>query len=119
MLKRTLFLLIIMVLALAACGGAETPTDEPVPTGETAAETPTPETASMEEEEAAAPSLTLAGSFTEARAWTWEELEGLGTITATIAGPREDDPEAEYTGVSLTALFEAAGLSEDAATLVA
>ncbi|MBN1966258.1 MAG: hypothetical protein JW910_16540, partial [Anaerolineae bacterium] len=76
------------------------------------------EEAAMGEEEAVA-ALTLNGSFDEARDWTWEELEGLGTITATLAGPREDDPETEYTGVSLVALLDAAGVSEDAATLVA
>ncbi len=62
--------------------------------------------------------LALVGAFDEARDWGWAEIEALGTMTATVAGPRNDDPEAEYTGVSLTALLEAAGLSEDATTLV-
>ncbi len=63
--------------------------------------------------------LTLEGDFSEARGWTLEELEALDMITATVAGPRDDDPEAEYTGVSLVAFLEAAGLGEDATTLTA
>jgi hypothetical protein len=63
--------------------------------------------------------LTLAGDFAEARDWGWADLEALEMITATVAGPKDDDPEAEYTGMSLAALVEAAGLGEDAATLVA
>lgn len=70
-------------------------------------------------EEEADASLTLEGDFSEARGWTLEELEALDMITATVAGPRDDDPEAEYTGVSLVAFLEAAGLGEDATTLVA
>jgi len=57
--------------------------------------------------------------FGEARDWAWAEIEALGTQTVTAAGPKADDPEADYTGVSLVALLEAAGLEDDATTLVA
>jgi len=63
--------------------------------------------------------LALSGDFAEARAWTWDELEALGTMTAEVAGPRDDDPASEYTGVSLMAVLESAGVGEDAETLVA
>ncbi|NPV65940.1 MAG: hypothetical protein HPY64_02205 [Anaerolineae bacterium] len=63
--------------------------------------------------------LTLTGLFAEAREWTWAEIEALGMQTVTAAGPKEDDPEAEYTGVSLAAFLEAAGVEDGAATLVA
>ena len=62
--------------------------------------------------------LTLLGDFEEAREWDWEELESLDTITATAAGPGEDDAEMEYAGVSLTAFLEAAGVGADAQMLV-
>jgi hypothetical protein len=98
---------------------ADTDADEAVEETDEEANDETP--ADEADEEAAAESdvtLTLAGDFAEAQDWTWDEIEALGTTTVTAAGPREDDAEAEYTGVSLTALFEAAGLGEDAATLV-
>lgn len=69
-------------------------------------------------EGAEGPVLTLSGDFVESREWTWAELEALGTVTATVAGPN-DAPETEYTGISLVALLEAAGLGADATTLVA
>ncbi len=177
-----LSLILIAVLALAACGEAPTatplptntpaPTDTPAPTRTPA---PTVDTASLPladlqatataleeklayahsaaevassaaEENAAAQdisryenqiaqineliasagggaseelTLTLVGAIDEARDWDWAEIEAVGTKTATVAGPRDSDPEAEYTGVGLAAFLEAAGLGEDAATLKA
>lgn len=74
---------------------------------------------STEESADSAAGLTLAGDFAEARAWTWDELQALEMLTAALAGPDENDPETEYTGVSFAALLEAAGLSATAETLVA
>lgn len=71
------------------------------------------------DEESMAAALTLSGDFAEAREWTWDDMQDLDMITATIAGPREDDPETEYSGVGLVAFLEAAGVGEDATTLVA
>lgn len=95
---------------LMASGGAEAETED-MATEETAAE--------ESDAEAMAVTLSLGGDFAEARDWTWDELSALDMITATVAGPREDSPEAEYTGVSLMALLEAAEAGEDATALVA
>jgi hypothetical protein len=65
-----------------------------------------------------AAAITLSGDFEEARQWGWDELQELSTITATIVGPGEDATEMEYTGVSLAAFVEAAGVGADAETLV-
>ncbi len=67
----------------------------------------------------AAVALALSGDFEEAREWPWEELEALEMITAEVAGPRDGDPVSEYTGVSLMAFLEAAGVGADAEMLVA
>lgn len=69
--------------------------------------------------DSAMPTLTLSGDFAEAKDWGWADLEELEMITATVAGPKDDDPEAEYTGVSLVAMLEDAGLADDATILVA
>jgi len=72
-----------------------------------------------EDEMPPAATLTLSGDFEQAREWSWAELEELEILTAIVAGPRDDDSEAEYTGVSLSAFLDAAGVGEEAETLIA
>ena len=95
MLKRTLMLLglaIIVIAALAGCGGTS---GEGAPSGEVA--------------------LEVTGNVENEMAWTEEEVRSMDTVEA-----QRENKEGEmstYTGVPIKSLLEEAGVPDDATTV--
>mgnify|MGYP006290382063 CR=1 FL=1 len=95
MLKKITLLLTVALLTvlLVGCGGAEP--EEPEAGGEVA--------------------LELTGNVENEMAWTEAELQAMDTMTVEVEN-RDGEME-EYTGVSMNALLEEAGVGSDASTI--
>jgi hypothetical protein len=109
-MKKSLYLLFVLftlaALLLIGCG----PTEEAVPTeAETVAEEVVEEGT---EAPAANVALKITGLVTNEMAWTEDEVKAMETMT--VQYTNKDGEIQDYTGVSLNALLELAGLSADA-----
>jgi hypothetical protein len=111
-MKKGLYLLFVLftigALLLSGCGT----TEEAVPTE---AE-PVVEEAVTEEPAAAAVALKITGLVTTEMAWTEDEVKAMESMT--VQYTNKDGELSDYTGVSLNALLELAGLSADATAIV-
>ena len=110
-MKKNLYLLFVLftlaALLLAGCGT----TEEAVPTE---AEPVVEEVAT--EEPAAVVALKITGLVTNEMAWTEDEVKAMESMT--VQYTNKDGELSDYTGVSLNALLELAGLSADATAIV-